>query len=116
MLCFSALLLFLSSVNTLASSLGEKEPFPGPSLKGREMGTVSSSSPKGKGYSELSPCVGLREPFPSPSLKGREMEPFFRSSLKGREMRAFSSPSPSGEGWGEALINEISDSADYTVP
>ena len=69
------------------------------------MGTVSSSSPKGKGYSELSPCVGLREPFPGPSLKGQEL-------------RAFSSPSPSGEGWGEALcrINEISDSADYTVP
>ena len=60
---------FSLAVNTLASSLGEKEPFPSP-------------------------------------------------SLKGRELRAFSSPSPSGEGWGEALcrINEISDSADYTVP
>ena len=67
------------------------EPFPGPSLK---------------------------EPFPSPSLKGREMRAFLQIFLEGMGDRAFSSPSPSGEGWGEALcrINEISDSADYTVP
>ena len=62
------------------------------------------------------PSPSLKEPFPSPSLKGRELRAFLQIFLEGTGDGAFSSPSPSGEGWGAALLNEISDSADYTVP
>ena len=85
MLCFSALLLFLSSVNTLASSLGEKEPFPSPSLK---------EPFPGPSLKEPFPSPSLKEPFPSPSLKGREMEPFLQIFLEGTGDESLSSDLP----------------------